>query len=330
MTDSTQAWLAAYLFYPDPWERFLLQAVKPFVEKVIEKRLAEQFFFIRYWERGPHIRLRFKGERALLESTLKPELKEFFERYFAENPIPRTDPPWTEELPAEPRWFPNHSVQFIDYEPEIDRYGGPAGILIAEKQFEVSSRVVLAIIAERDPWDYDRALGAAIQLHLGFAWALGMSLTETTQFYSKIFKDWFSRAYAWEPDISAEALQERRRLTLKAFEEKFAAQKSTLVSYFKTLWNAFDRAAEFEQAWLNDWLDKMSVIGEQLRAAQKDRRLLFPQELTPDRAIPILEAQQRLWYILGSYVHMTNNRLGILNRDEAYLGYLIKSGLAQM
>ncbi|MGB5931124.1 MAG: lantibiotic dehydratase C-terminal domain-containing protein, partial [Cyclobacteriaceae bacterium] len=33
------------------------------------------------------------------------------------------------------------------------------------------------------------------------------------------------------------------------------------------------------------------------------------------------------WRIYDSYVHMTNNRLGIQNRDEAYLAYLIKKCL---
>lgn len=29
------------------------------------------------------------------------------------------------------------------------------------------------------------------------------------------------------------------------------------------------------------------------------------------------------WLIYDSYVHMTNNRSGVLNRDEGYLGYLM-------
>ncbi|MFP5247245.1 MAG: lantibiotic dehydratase C-terminal domain-containing protein, partial [Thermoanaerobaculia bacterium] len=31
--------------------------------------------------------------------------------------------------------------------------------------------------------------------------------------------------------------------------------------------------------------------------------------------------------ILVSYLHMTNNRLGVANRDEAYLAYLIARSL---
>lgn len=34
-------------------------------------------------------------------------------------------------------------------------------------------------------------------------------------------------------------------------------------------------------------------------------------------------ATDKLWYIYESLIHMTNNRLGITNSDEAYLAYLI-------
>ena len=45
MKDDTKTWLATYLYYAEPWEEFLTDAVKPFVESVLENNLAEQFFF---------------------------------------------------------------------------------------------------------------------------------------------------------------------------------------------------------------------------------------------------------------------------------------------
>ena len=61
--DAQKQWLAAYLYYSGNWEKFLTNSVKPFVEDILDRKLAEQYFFIRYWERGPHIRLRFKGDK---------------------------------------------------------------------------------------------------------------------------------------------------------------------------------------------------------------------------------------------------------------------------
>jgi len=315
-----KTWLAAYLYYAEPWEEFLIQAIRPFVQPVMEKNLAEQFFFIRYWERGPHLRLRFKGEKERLESEIKPRLESYFHNYFKKKQSQRKDPEQLGRLPENQQWFPNNSIRFIGYEPEIERYGGPTGILIAEEQFEASSDAVLAVIEESGQWDYDRALGAAIQLHLGFAFSLGMDLIEATAFYSHIFNLWFSKSWGYEQDISEEELKKRRDITLKAFAENFAKQKTALIPYHNTLWNAFTGNISFEQEWLNRWMEQTAATGNRLKTAHASGELVFPQWLT----------SQPLWFILESYVHMTNNRLGILNRDEAFLGYLIKESLGEI
>ncbi len=330
MNGADQTWLAAYLFYAEPWEALLIKGVQPFARYVMEKNLADQFFFIRFWERGPHIRLRFKGEKKCLDLKVKPQLGSHFRSYFKVKPSYRKEPEQMKQLPEDQQWFPNNSVQFIPYEPEIERYGGPTGILVAEKQFEVSSNSVLAIIKESEQWDYDRALGAAIQLHLGFAFSMGMDLKETAAFYSRIAALWFSRAYRYEENISPEELKKRRDTTTKAFEDNFSQQKPVLVPYFKTLWKAFTENVEFEQEWLNQWITDMAAIREQLKDAQTRGELVFPPrfKLQPLEDIP--EPYQQLWAILESYVHMTNNRLGILNRDEAFLGYLIKESLKEV
>jgi hypothetical protein len=330
MNDSDPTWLAAYLYYAEPWEVFLIKGVQPFVRSVMERNLADQFFFIRYWERGPHIRLRFKGEKEGLESKVKPQLESYFHSYFKENPSLRDEPEQVEQLPGNLQWFPNNSVQFIPYEPEIERYGGPIGILAAEKQFETSSNAVLAIIEESKQWDYDRALGAAIQLHLGFAFSMGMDLKETAAFYSHIAALWFSRAYRYEENIAPAELKKRRDTTTKAFEDNFSKQKEVLVPYFNTLWKAFTGNVEFEQEWLNQWITDTAAIRDQLKDAQTRGELVFPSRFTLQPFEDIPESHQQLWAILESYVHMTNNRLGILNRDEAFLGYLIKESLKEV
>ena len=330
MAKSEKTWLAAYLFYGEPWENFLTGTVQPFVNEILEKKQADQFFFIRYWERGPHIRLRFKGDAGVLEEKVKPRLDEYFDNFFKENPSQRETFEGLEKLPPEHQWLPNNSIQYIEYEPETERYGGPVAILIAEKQFEISSRAVWAVIEECEKWDYDRALGAAIQLHLGFAFSMGMNLVETAAFFSRIFTVWFSRAYGYAPGVSPEELKERQEITMKAFEENFERQSPTLVPYHRTIWEAFTQGASFEQEWLNRWLEGMAGIRDELKAVQQQKELIIPQWYTQERLQEIPKDHQELWSILESYIHMTNNRLGILNRDEAYLGYLIKESLNKL
>ncbi|MCP5105109.1 MAG: hypothetical protein GY950_17100 [bacterium] len=327
MTGTPQTWLAAYLYYAEPWENFLIDSVQPFVNRVFDKKLAEQFFFIRYWEQGPHIRIRFKGDPRVMEEQVKPILDSHFREYFSRHPGKREDPEGMEKWKPEHRWYPNNTVQYIEYEPEVERYGGPTGILIGERQFQVSSRAVFAVVEECDEWDYDRALGAAIQLHLGFAFAMGMDLLETSEFYTRISKMWFARAYGYTEDTPKEEIQKRQEITLNAFKENFERQKSILVPYHQTLWGAFTEGMEFEQEWLNQWTTGMKIIREELETAQRQEKLLIPQWFKPEPGQETPGNRQLLWPILESYVHMTNNRLGILNRDEAYLGYLIKESL---
>ncbi len=318
-----KAWLAAYLFYGEPWETFLIEAVQPFVAQTLASGAAEKFFFIRYWEQGPHVRLRFKAETAVLAEQVRPQLEPYFTRYFLRVPSQRVEPQGCRA--ADLQWRPNHTICFVPYEPEIERYGGPVGMAIAEEQFHLSSRVVLELLSSGG-WSYERALGAAIQLHLGLAWGLGMSLAETRHFYGRISEAWLNRAYSDSPHLSAAERKTRGRITLEAFAQSFARQQISLVAFHRQYWRGLEDGRMFQQTWLNEWLRGIDDIGGQLAAARE--QLILPPEFNPDLPVPV--EQQRLWSILGSYVHMTNNRLGILNRDEAYLGYLIVKTLEQL
>ena len=326
-------WLAAYLYYNEPWEVFLVDAVEPFVKEVMDNKWAEQYFFIRYWEKGPHIRLRFLGDKDVLEKEVKPALIKHFETYFKQHPSERQDPNWLEDAEPEYAWYPNNTVQFIEYEPETDRYGGPHGLIVSEKQFQHSSNAIISIIKESEAqWDYNRALGAAIQLHLGFAHSLGMDLQETMDFYSRFFQNWFPRAYYFfEKDITEEELASRREETLKAFETNFNAQNEMLVPFFQTVWEALENGEQFEQEWLHDWLDNTKIVGIELAKLQKNKQLITPEWYNVDderkEATNVPRERRELWAIYDSYIHMTNNRLGILNRDEGYLAYLIRESM---
>lgn len=328
---NTKTWLAAYFYHTeDSWSNFLTNHVKVFVEDIQKKKWADQFFFIRYWERGPHIRLRFKGDKKTLENKLKPYLDNYFKKYFKKNPSKRENPEWLKKLPKDQKWFPNNTIQYIEYEPETERYGGSKGILIAEKQFEASSKAVLSVMKESADWNYDRALGTAIQMHLGFAFALQMSVEELKHFCSLVYNGWFPRAYSYDPNRTAEETKKIQKVILKAFEENFGKQKPGLINYHQTIWNALKENTEFEQEWFNQWIKDMKRINTELRSSQKQKKLVFPKWFRSNNKIKISKSNQSLWSILESYVHMTNNRLGILNRDEAYLGFIIMNCIKEI
>jgi hypothetical protein len=325
-----KSWLAAYLYYNEPWENILIRAVKPFADEMREKKLSDRFFFIRYWEKGPHIRLRFHGDEKILNDKVRPALDKAFTHYYEQHPSKRIEPQLVSTLPEEHQWLPDNSIQYIEYEPETERYGGEDAIVIAEEQFEYSSDAVLSIIEENEHWDYDSAMGAAIHMHLAFAYALGMDLDEAKEFYAHTFKTWLPRAYSgyYSKDEPKEEQERKQQLTLKAFETTFEKQKPSLVPFHAELWNALQDNNDFEEQWLNDWISGMRKIKTKLEALQNTGKLEVPHK-EHYRSLPvnILPDNKERWSIYDSYVHMTNNRLGIRNQDEGYLGYIIMRSL---
>lgn len=313
--NSYDPWLGAHIYYAGKPEPFLTEAVKPFVQNVISRGTAEQFFFIRYWERGPHIRLRFKTANEPLQKKLAAQLTAHFEAYFHAVPSYRIEP---DEKSSSRNWLPNNSIQYQRYEPEIERYGGPYAIHIAEKQFHFSSQTVLSLVEELK--SYDRALGVAIQLHLIFSHAFGMDLAEASSFFTNIYHHWFDYASFGRQNTSSANFrqEETRALFLQAFNQ----QRNLLVSQHKQIWRALTKNLTFNDPWLNQWRERMRIICKNLEAAEE--KCFYPPQ---SAAVP---TRQKKWGILESYIHMTNNRLGIVNRDEAFLGYLISESLKHL
>jgi thiopeptide-type bacteriocin biosynthesis protein len=267
-------WLSAYLVCDEPWTPLLRGGILPFVETACASALCDRFFFIRYWEGGPHIRLRLRPAMGVDPAELRGRVDAAFGG--------------------------RSSVIHTAYEPELERYGGAERMDIAERQFEASSRAVLAALEEE--WPYEKALGAAMTMHVAFAAAARWSRPEASAF--------FRRAIAglahWlvGPQPAAEALRE----LLDAFAERFAPQREMLRRHVDAVWEVADSQDGAGMPWLAVWSAESRTLLAELRGT-------FGGSLDP--ALPILV----------SYVHMTNNRLGVANRDEAYLAYLLARSL---
>ncbi len=320
VVNNTHAWLAAHIYYAEPWDTFLTTAVAPFIAQLQATEKLERFFFIRYWERGPHIRLRLKITPEILHN-IQSDLRAYFQTYFAAHPSDRLESFEQTDL------FPNNSIQFISYEPEIIRYGGLKGISIAEMQFQASSQAVLSRMYKSKTWSYEAALGSAVQLHLTFAHALGMDLLETGCFFDFVFTRWLGMTLRLTHDSPEQIAKEQYQNIMQVFQDSFFRQQEALLTHHRLLWDALQTEASFDQKWLNTWRQNMIRIKQQLQQVQQANQLQPPAwfQPNPDCLVPL--SRQMLWPILESYVHMTNNRLGILNRDEAYLGYLIRKSL---
>ncbi len=327
-----QNWLSAHLFYTDPIDIFLAKAVKKYTDTAIKTGAAERFFFIRYQEQGPHVRLRFQGENSVLENIVAPNLVEHFSNFFRTFPSKRIEPSWHPDTPKSELWLPNNSVHFINYEPELARYGGETGLQIAESQFFSSSKTVLEMMLPvlNNTWSYQQAMGTAIRLHLGMVYALGMDIDKAADFFAEVYAHWLPFAIARERVTQAQ-YEHHIKMMSDNFEQGFQEQKESMMSYHAACWEAFMQEEEFEETYLDEWLRDNRRIGFELRLAQAQQLLTpRPPEFRMKMQGNIEPDEYELWRYFADFVHLTNNRLGIGNEDESYMAYLMMRSLEEM
>jgi thiopeptide-type bacteriocin biosynthesis protein len=151
-------WVSAHVFHAGPLDGLLTGAVRPLVTELTDGGLVDGYFFLRYWEGGPHLRLRLRPSRWDARPPVRVALTARCGRYLAAHPSARPVPEpeyaavaariarherrdtYTESL------YPNDSVHFIGYRPEYDRYGTGESLAAVERHFVESSRIALALV----------------------------------------------------------------------------------------------------------------------------------------------------------------------------------------
>jgi len=104
----------------------LTEFLGPVVRHAMESGAADRWFFIRYGDPEWHIRLRLHGIPARLTGEVLPALHAALAPAFDDGRLWR--------------------LQLDTYEREIERYGGPEAILVAEEVFHADSEVVLDLL----------------------------------------------------------------------------------------------------------------------------------------------------------------------------------------
>lgn len=156
------SWLSVHIFYHGGLDRPLTGLVHPLLNELKAAGLGHEYFFLRYWDGGPHVRLRIR-----CASRWHPEVAQRVESvaggFFAAQPAPdsleQADyEPLAAELsrtegvdPALPGLQPNNSLAYIPYRPELRRYARYSSIRVVERHFHESSRIVLPVIRDAVP-----------------------------------------------------------------------------------------------------------------------------------------------------------------------------------
>lgn len=293
-------WISFHLFYTDL--TFLLKnGVSPFINELNQKKCINQYFFIRYWEKGPHIRL-----RLLVDDDKTAEvthlLNSYFSNFFMINPSVRKNN--SNDL------LPNNSVQIIEYVPEVERYGGEFAIKIAEKHFQNSSEVVLKLIHDYDNWSITISQGKALQLYIVFFRAISLSNEDILKMITIMYNShWKTIAQKIVGDKDIE----------EVFTTQYLKNEKIIKENIKSLNEIIDHNELINYPVLYDFFEKVKLIDEDLNDLNK-RELITLKNPTTDS-----NAKKGIIYI--SYLHMLNNRLGLRNQDEAYISFLLKKGM---
>jgi len=143
-------WESKHIFIRD--YKLIEIFLQKYLLKYIESNIPDEWFFIRYWQGGPHIRLRYKikdiNHKYKFESGLAKliiEFKKEYSQYEFENV--KYDPRVIEiENVSELKIYDNFSIEDIKYEPELHRYGGVEALKYSELLFNESSKLASYLI----------------------------------------------------------------------------------------------------------------------------------------------------------------------------------------
>ena len=122
-------WLYAKLYCgATTVDRVLREVVAPLTRAAVEWGAVDRWFFIRYADPDWHLRLRWHGTPQRLRAEVLPALHAALEPLLEDGRLWR--------------------VQLETYEREVERYGGAAGIELAEQIFHADSEAALEIVEQ--------------------------------------------------------------------------------------------------------------------------------------------------------------------------------------
>ncbi|MEV1243859.1 thiopeptide-type bacteriocin biosynthesis protein [Nonomuraea sp. NPDC050022] len=150
--------MSAHIFYHGDHDRVIVDLISLIVEELAGGGAPPDFFFLRYWEGGPHVRLRIRAEppdHDRVRRVIEARCRAFFRARPSADAICQGDydktsarlaraegmTDFTRELAA------NNSVSFIPYRREYRRYGR-AAMAAVEEHFVDSSRIILSMLSQ--------------------------------------------------------------------------------------------------------------------------------------------------------------------------------------
>jgi thiopeptide-type bacteriocin biosynthesis protein len=185
----------------------------------------------------------------------------------------------------------------VPYRPETERFGGEALLPWAEEHFHISTRVTLDLLSQ-DLYSYGDAMHDNLKQLLIMAFCAGLSPEKTAWYFGQLQKQWLD-LYFREEDGSPLLPKSQQDLN-ERFKTAYQPQKKAIQASLSDLWENLqdDKFATAQPQWLRWFRGNQMVLPE------------FGADL--DRVMP-------------SLLHLSANRLGILNPDEVFAAYILSN-----
>ncbi|MBV9257600.1 MAG: thiopeptide-type bacteriocin biosynthesis protein [Ktedonobacteraceae bacterium] len=281
------SWLY-FKIYPhssDQLDEVIRFIVRPTVELVRSTLELERWFFIRYMDqRGWHIRLRLRGPFQEHKEVYH-KIGDLIERALPGLPYQKRG----RILPAylsPPVRLGESGYKITEYQPEYQKYGGRTGILIAERLFEASSELAVQAVMRSPLLDLRRVL---LSLHL-------MQVVINTVFDTAEERTHFLNHYHW---YWGGQNREEGKALQSTFRQSAYIRRGPLIEQL-----ANDLKDPVVQMLIEDYQKAVTETVQALHAA-------------------IDELSESIDHMCFDYVHMNNNRLGIVPFEESYLSALL-------
>ncbi|MFD7221328.1 lantibiotic dehydratase C-terminal domain-containing protein [Streptomyces sp. NPDC059892] len=325
-------WQAIHIFYAANPQPLLVNCVRPLVAGLSADGLLAGHFFINYWLEGPHVRLRLKP----VDATATPEvrrraeeaisgflrarpalyevdsgfLNEFYNTLF-EIEFPEGDRGAFMNEDGRMNLRPNNSFSYEPYEPEYGKYGGPAGIELAEWHFAHSSDLVMDAFRTMNLHLRTVLLGTSAQLMMVMAGCFLPDRDELGAYLDRYYEFWHN-AFPGTGFIGS-----------KEYDKNYAAMAPGLGRRFEGIRRAV-RTGELGAlpAFLRGWAEHCLALRTRAEELTVGGELVF-RSWDGTRDEHVTDPAVALPLLLSPYMHMTNNRLHVTIRDEAYLSHVL-------
>lgn len=281
-------WYSKHLFIHDNayHDEFLTEYLKPFVNMLLIKNKIDKFFFIRYWQGGPHIRFRYKANAEYgreIDRDLDTIFKDFLESYVPKN-LPSKEK-YNEAFSGNKEgvenlyWYEDKTIASIDYERELSRYGGQPAIEYSEDIFNISSNMALTILEKSKSMDTLKIIGALDLM------VTALSITEHKEEFLKQY------SYFWS--------------NFTGSNKEHSDLVDNLVAIYEKRY-LYIISSNYENEY-KPWKEALSTNFYSICKNQTSYKS---------------EAEARS-LILASHIHMTNNRIGLVPQYESILAKVI-------